>query len=417
MTTERRLLGDRDATIIEVSHYNLLENTTRRSHDNNEEYATSLAQCLFGQKLRGPLENEKILALTSKPPKPLATHHETLRIAYARSPTKPVALRHIETQEKRTFAAPGLIDDYFAKTIDWSAHDMIAVALGSALYMRPYTETTTSPMVTKLCELDNSLITGVAWSPDVPHYIALGASTGMVSLWDTTRELQVRALCGHTERVQALDWCGAMLTSGSHDSTIRQWDVRMRNACVNTFVGHAMRDVCSLAWSGDGTQLACGDRTSCLTIWSCTHTERPLFTIDDAHSAAVKALAWCPWQSNLLASGGGSGDRAIHFWNTLSGTLLDSLETDGQITALQWLPATKELVSSHGFGKNAIIVWKYPTMQPIVELTGHEGRVLDLSLSASHDLLLSAGADETLKIWAIGKPSSQAFMERHLSIR
>ena len=34
------------------------------------------------------------------------------------------------------------------------------------------------------------------------------------------------------------------------------------------------------------------------------------------HSAAVKALAWCPWQRDLLASGGGSRDKTIKFWNT-----------------------------------------------------------------------------------------------------
>ena len=34
------------------------------------------------------------------------------------------------------------------------------------------------------------------------------------------------------------------------------------------------------------------------------------------HTAAVKALAWCPFQGNLLASGGGGGDRCIKFWNT-----------------------------------------------------------------------------------------------------
>ena len=33
--------------------------------------------------------------------------------------------------------------------------------------------------------------------------------------------------------------------------------------------------------------------------------ETPLFRFD-AHQAAVKALAWCPWQKHLLASGGGT---------------------------------------------------------------------------------------------------------------
>jgi cell division cycle protein 20 (cofactor of APC complex) len=34
------------------------------------------------------------------------------------------------------------------------------------------------------------------------------------------------------------------------------------------------------------------------------------------HKAAVKALAWCPWQRNLLATGGGSSDKTMRFWNT-----------------------------------------------------------------------------------------------------
>ena len=33
------------------------------------------------------------------------------------------------------------------------------------------------------------------------------------------------------------------------------------------------------------------------------------------HKAAVKALAWCPWQRNLLATGGGSTDKTMRFWN------------------------------------------------------------------------------------------------------
>ena len=46
--------------------------------------------------------------------------------------------------------------------------------------------------------------------------------------------------------------------------------------------------------------------------------------------AAVKALAWCPFQSNLLASGGGTADRCIKFWNTHTGALQNSIDTHSQ---------------------------------------------------------------------------------------
>ena len=54
-----------------------------------------------------------------------------------------------------------------------------------------------------------------------------------------------------------------------------------------------------------------------------------------AHAAAVKALAWCPFQSNLLASGGGTADRSIKFWNTHTGALLNSIDTGSQVC---WRP-------------------------------------------------------------------------------
>ena len=46
--------------------------------------------------------------------------------------------------------------------------------------------------------------------------------------------------------------------------------------------------------------------------------------------AAVKALAWSPHQHGLLASGGGTADQHIRFWNTSSGTPLTSVNTGSQ---------------------------------------------------------------------------------------
>lgn len=50
-----------------------------------------------------------------------------------------------------------------------------------------------------------------------------------------------------------------------------------------------------------------------------------------AHQAAVKALAWCPWQANLLASGGGTADRRIRFWNVNNGVCLNDIDTKSQV--------------------------------------------------------------------------------------
>jgi len=44
----------------------------------------------------------------------------------------------------------------------------------------------------------------------------------------------------------------------------------------------------------------------------------------------LKAIAWCPWQPSLLASGGGTADRQIRLWNANTGACLQSAETNSQ---------------------------------------------------------------------------------------
>lgn len=52
------------------------------------------------------------------------------------------------------------------------------------------------------------------------------------------------------------------------------------------------------------------------------------------HAAAVKAVAFAPWQANLLATGGGSNDRQIHFYHTSSGAALAVINVFAQVTSL-----------------------------------------------------------------------------------
>lgn len=87
----------------------------------------------------------------------------------------------------------------------------------------------------------------------------------------------------------------------------------------------------------------------------------------DQHIAAVKAVAWCPWQRNILATGGGTADRTIRIWNAQDGANLQSVDTGSQVCAIQWSNHYKELVSSHGFSDNQLIVWKYRDMSKVCQ--------------------------------------------------
>lgn len=83
----------------------------------------------------------------------------------------------------------------------------------------------------------------------------------------------------------------AIVFSGSRNGAIHQHDVRIARHNVASLVSHT-QEVCGLAWSPSGTQLASGGNDNVLNIWdvnvqSSGNISEPLHTIAD-HCAAVK---------------------------------------------------------------------------------------------------------------------------------
>jgi cell division cycle protein 20 (cofactor of APC complex) len=300
--------------------------------------------------------------------------------------------RKINAAPTRILDAPELVDDYYLNLISWGKNNLLAVALGQSVYLWNASTGDIQQLLTLTG--DEDFVTSVRWA-DIPghtNYLAVGTNEGPVQLWDADGMKKIRTMRGHAARVGSLAWSQNILSSGGRDSVIIQHDVRSASHIVSTYAGHT-QEVCGLEWNEDGTTLASGGNENYLCIWDAAMSRRrnngrsPGTGIRDSprllltqHQAAVKALAWCPFHRGLLASGGGTADRTIKFWNSNSGAMLNSIDTGSQVCSLLWSKHQRELCSSHGFSENQLILWRYPTMTKIQEFKGHTARVRRMPL-------------------------------------
>uniref|UniRef100_UPI00358DE2B2 cell division cycle protein 20 homolog n=1 Tax=Myxine glutinosa TaxID=7769 RepID=UPI00358DE2B2 len=301
--------------------------------------------------------------------------------------------RHIPTIPEHVLDAPGLIDDFYLNLVDWGDGNRLAVALAQSVYVW-YSAT---KAVNMLCQLptENDYFSSVAWLRG-SDYLALGTKTAEVQIWDAETGKRLRTMQGHGARVGALSWNPPMLSSGSRFGTINHHDVRAPEHIQFSVEAHH-QEVCGLAWSPNGQYLASGGNDHAVSIWP-TSGSRPVHTFTH-HHAAVKALSWCPWLNNVLATGGGTIDQHIRIWNVSSGNCLSATGTGSQVSGIQWSAEYEEMVSSHGFDSNRLVIWKYPTMTKVIELQGHQSHILSLCANPDRSEVASAGADETIRLW------------------
>lgn len=331
--------------------------------------------------------------------------------------------------------APALRDDYYCSLLAYSeTAQCLAVGLGAHIYLWSETrgvntpESLTSPFAGHVTSLAFSSTEGGN------AILAIGRADGRITLWspfdrdprfDSDQPAPVSSVCFSpkcfkrssirdptiktpTESLLIGDEAGhvyfySIEWPNNLDRDLFNWHGSM--TLLARVIVHTQQ-ICGLAWAPDGESFATGGNDNSLFLFET----RKILTPQASHApssvqvrggnlsadqplpgqgsvvsvtagqeshhwllnAAVKAVAFCPWQPSLLAAGGGSNDRCIHFYHALSGASLAIIDCAAQVTSLVWSKTRREIAATFGFAQPdhafRVAVFSWPSCETLVKI-------------------------------------------------
>lgn len=190
------------------------------------------------------------------------------------------------------------------------------------------------------------------------------------------------------------------IVTGDRTGGLHHWDLRHSNNSPTVSRSECHLDrIVSIAVHPNKLQFATGGNGHIVNVWDVRNQQTPMFVLDH-HSSAVRALDWCPWEHNILATGGGLDDGRICIIDTHLGKMVKSTETGFQICKLIWSRHYKEIVSLASTDAEQIEIRRYPDIDSVaLHFKGHNARPLHSSLSPDGQVLATMSGDETVKLW------------------
>ncbi|KHJ47372.1 WD domain, G-beta repeat protein [Trichuris suis] len=266
--------------------------------------------------------------------------------------------RSIPHYAEKIFDAPNIREDFYLNVVDWSYKDVLAVGLDQDLFVCTLRRGDIIGEVQRLGEYDETnFISAVRFSA-TEDILAIALNSEDLELWNVSERKRLQTLCSSGYRVGCLSWNGNILTAGDKGGQICHHDMRLKSSIVAKYVAHK-DDVCGLEWSPNGRYLASGGNDNRVQIYShMAMKATPVLSLSD-HQAAVK------------------------------------------VTGLLWSEYYNELASCNGLPSNRVVIWTYPHLNILKRLKEHSNRILSMVMSPCGEYVLTAAADESIRVWHV----------------
>ncbi|KAI1734563.1 WD40-repeat-containing domain protein [Xylaria scruposa] len=265
-------------------------------------------------------------------------------------------------------------------------------------------------------------VCGLAWSPTGNEF-ATGSNDNLCCLFQADKVLETESESGKAEKPPLTAASASTSTSVSPSTSTSASTVVTGAPPTSSSCSH---NTASSPVTGEEADYYSMPRN--LVRYLPAGSERHRWR----HAAAVKAIAFCPWREGLIATGGGSNDKCIHFYHTTSGTALATIAVAAQVTSLIWSTTRREIAATFGYAQPdhpfRIAVFSWPDCRQVAAVPWEgEHRALYAvayprgpsdtyrtrdrlrSRTAEEGCLVIASSDESVKfheVWLAGRKTT-----------
>lgn len=244
------------------------------------------------------------------------------------------------------------------------------------------------------------------WAIQISHAARLGRHTPFA-----------KRLKGHTEIIRAMNWSpdGALLASGSDDTSIRVWTASSPNKQKFLLDDH-QAPITFVLFSTDGRWLASGDTDRVFRAWDMetgSINEHFAGARETQENPRVRAAAFDPVEPARIATG--CEDGRVRVWDVSTGeeslTLIQSAH-NGPVHIVAFSPDGSHILSASPAAP-MLAVCDSHTGQRVLSLTGHYNTINAAAFSPDGQYIASASSDYTVRLWDRRSRSLIAMFDEH----